>query len=115
MATARLTVQGAEALERKLTATGARARQQTPTLQAQGRRAAAKVTGVPVDTGTLAAGVRNAQVKAGPWGFVLLTDVPYARYVFRGTASMEARPPQLPTSVGSDTAQAIAKDLERAQ
>jgi hypothetical protein len=102
-------------MERKLRATGARARHQTPVLEVQGHKAAAHITGVPVDTGRLAAGVRNAKVKAGPWGFVLLTDVPYARYVFRGTATMAARPPQLPSSVGRDTARAISADLERAQ
>lgn len=106
-----ITIQGDRALEHRLAATGSRAHHQEPVLRAQGHAAARAVTGVPVDTGRLAAGVRSAQVKVGPWGFVLLTDVPYARYVFRGTPTMEARPPVVPASVGANTAKAISSDL----
>jgi hypothetical protein len=71
------------------------------------------VTGIPVDTGRLAASVRNPTIRSGDWGFALLTDVPYARYVFRGTPTMDARPPQVPATVGQATARAIASDLAR--
>lgn len=112
---AAITVSGDQALERKLTDTGRRVRHQQDVLAVQGRAAARAITGVPVATGTLAKSVARAQVKVGPWGFALLTGVDYARFVFRGTSVMEARPPHVPASVGANTAQALAADLRRIQ
>jgi hypothetical protein len=64
-----------------------------------------RVVGVPVDTGTLAASFR---VRETADGAEIVSDVPYARFVFGGTAYMAARPPRLE---GPDLAATVAKEL----
>ena len=62
----------------------------TPALERAAGRAT--VTGIPVDTGKLAASphvrVEGDEVK-------IVSDVPYARFVFRGTRYMPALPPHV--------------------
>lgn len=102
----------------RIDAMARRARNQTATFQEQARRAQRSITGIPVDTGRLAASARggpDSHIEAGPWGFAILSDVPYAAFVFRGTSRMRARPPRVPRSIGADTARAVSRDLDRAR
>lgn len=98
---------------------GARAREQTAVFESEGRRAQRLVSGIPVDTGRLDRGVRGgpeSELKSGPWGFVLLTRVPYARFVFRGTSRSTARPPRVPSAtIARSTCSSVARDLDRAR
>jgi hypothetical protein len=64
----------------------------TPALERVGRAGAATVTGIPVDTGRLAASPR-ARTEGDE--VLIVSDVPYARYVFNGTKYVPARPPNV--------------------
>jgi hypothetical protein len=57
-----------------------------------GQEALGTVSGVPVDTGALAS---SLYVKSEGTTARIVSDVPYAKYVFYGTRHMEANPPQL--------------------
>jgi hypothetical protein len=94
----------------------ARARNQTRTFEAEGRRAQRSISGIPVATGRLARGVRGGSesvVRANPAGYTVATTVPYARFVFGGTKYMAARPPRVPTNLASNAASAVSSDLVR--
>ena len=67
----------------------------------------APVTGIPVDTGKLAASPR---VRIEGDEALIVSDVPYARFVFRGTRHMPARPPHINTSA---LARAAADEVAR--
>lgn len=64
-----------------------------------------RVTGIPVDTGKLASSPRINETGDGA---EIVTDVPYARFVFYGTRYVDARPPSLD---GPSLADAVAKEL----
>jgi hypothetical protein len=64
-----------------------------PVLQREAEKAAASITGIPVDTGRLAASPR---VRMTDDGAEIVSDVEYAGYVFRGTRHPH-RPPRPPT------------------
>jgi hypothetical protein len=66
---------------------------------------ATHVTGIPVDTGRLAASPRVVETATGA---EIVSDVPYARFVFAGTAYMPASPPHVD---GPDLAATVAKEL----
>jgi len=71
-----------------------------------------RVTGIPVRTGALASSPR---VERTTDGAQIVSDVPYALYVFHGFThvggtQVAARPPQLD---GPDLAEAIARELFR--
>jgi hypothetical protein len=66
---------------------------------------ASRVTGIPVDTGRLAASPRVVETDNGA---EIVTDVPYARFVFGGTRFMPASPPHVE---GPDLAATVAKEL----
>ena len=71
-----------------------------------------RVSGIPVDTGALAASPRVEHTSDGAR---IVSDVPYALYVFRGFTHVggtrvPARPPQLD---GPDLAESISRELFR--
>lgn len=74
-------------------------------IQRAGEEALRSVTGVPVDTGRLAASLRlrveNDQAQ-------IVSDVEYAPFVFRGTRYVDARPPEIDYS-----AERFAEDIAR--
>lgn len=107
------TVEGCSALERTLAETGRRAAHQRATLQVQAQQARRLITGVPVDSGALAASVANASTTVTDDSFTLRSALPYAHFVFHGTRYMDAQPPRVPPTVGEHTAQAVADDLGR--
>jgi hypothetical protein len=79
------------------------------TLQHEGQAAAASITGIPVRTGRLA-----ASPKVGPvteHSARIVSDTPYAKFIFRGTKHIEARPPQVGYSADR-LAQAVADELD---
>jgi hypothetical protein len=94
-----------------------RASDQTHTFEQCARRTQRQITGIPVRSGRLERGVRGgsseAVIEAGPWGFALITTVPYSRYVFDDFHGRRGRPPKIPRSVGPDTAAAVAADINR--
>ena len=53
----------------------------------------ARISGIPVRTGRLQASTRPPQVRTVSTGALIVTDVPYARFVFGGTFWMAAPPP----------------------
>ena len=116
---ATLTTTGVREARSRIDHMGARARAQTHTFESEGRRAQRLITGIPVDSGRLAASVRggpDSELETGPWGFAILTRVPYAPFVFRGTSAMRARPPVVPrATIARSTSQAVARDLDRAR
>jgi len=81
------------------------ARQLGPTVQHAAQEALATISGVPVDTGALSSSLR---VEASGTKAQIVSDVPYAKYVFYGTRYVEARPPH----IGYDAAQ-LADDIAR--
>ena len=76
-----------------------------PALERAARHA--PVTGIPVDTGKLAASPR---VRVEGDEALIVSDVPYARFVFRGTRHMAARPPTVNTAA---LAHAAADEVAR--
>jgi hypothetical protein len=110
-----ITITGDAAAQRKLRAIGDRARHQRSTFERQARNAQRRITGVPVDSGRLRQGITGAESTrvVTDYGYRIGTDVPYARFVFRGTKYMAARPPTVPRDLGADAARAIAGDLRR--
>lgn len=112
MAAVAVTASGVTATERKLSAVGRAAFQQEPVMVDAARRTARGVSGVPRDTGRLASSIDV--LSTSPFGFDVGSDVPYARYVFRGTRYMAARPPRVPSSIAADTADQIGSRIVRA-
>jgi hypothetical protein len=109
-----ITVTGADVVQRRLEGMGRRALRQRPTFEREGRYAQRSIKGVPVATGRLARGVRGGSesvLEVTAYGYRVGTNVPYARYVFGGTKSMPARPPDIPRDLGRRAARAIAADL----
>jgi hypothetical protein len=72
-----------------------------------GQEALGTVSGVPVDTGALASSLR---VESEGTTARIVSDVPYAKYVFYGTRHMEASPPQLDYDA-AQLAEHIAREL----
>lgn len=107
---------GADRAAAYLHGIGARARNQTRTFEAEGRRAQRSITGIPVATGRLERGVRGGSesiMRASPVGYTVATTVPYARFVFGGTKYMAARPPRVPANLATNAASAVGSDLVR--
>jgi hypothetical protein len=100
-----VTVHGADRAAANMRRRALRAANQQPVLDAASRRTAARITGIPVRTGRLEGSVRRG-VDADAQGFVIRSDVPYARFVFGGTSKMPARPPVVPSNVGAEVARA---------
>jgi hypothetical protein len=88
---------------------GMRAEAQAPTMKAAARDTARKVKGIPVDTGRLSASVEV--ISADNDGFVVGSKVPYAKFVFGGTRYVKARPPDVPSDVGSRTSYALMRGI----
>jgi hypothetical protein len=63
------------------------------------------VSGIPVDTGRLAA---SLQVRPIPGGAQVYTDVEYAKFVFGGTKYVEPHPPEV-----GYTADQLANDVAK--
>jgi hypothetical protein len=108
----RVTTTGDKAAAATLSRVGAAAFEQAPVMASAARRTARGVRGIPVDTGRLAASPEV--LDSGPFGFVVGSRVPYARYVFHGTRYMAARPPRVPSNIGADTADTISAAIVRA-
>jgi hypothetical protein len=71
----------------------------------------ATVTGIPVDTGKLAGSIT---VRVQGDEAQVISDVPYARFVFRGTRYMSARPPTVNAgALAQQAAQEIASEVIR--
>lgn len=96
----------------RLVAMGRRAEALEPVMDQEAERTARSVTGVPVDTGRLAASIEV--LGANDRGYAVGSRLPYARYVFRGTRYVDAHPARVPTDTGRRGAAAIARYLERA-
>jgi hypothetical protein len=112
-----ITVTGVPETQRHLHAIAARAGRQRHTMQSEGRAAQRSITGIPVDSGRLARGVRGGSestLEATNVGYRVGTSVPYARFVFKGTRKMAAQPPRVPRNLGARAASAIAADLRHA-
>lgn len=105
------TVTGDAETAAKISRVGRAAHKQAPVMAEQGRKAARAVKVDAVDTGRLAGSIEV--IASGDWGFVLGSHVEYARYVFKGTSYVEPRPPKLPASMASDTADALQKSIVR--
>lgn len=75
--------------------------------QREAQRALASVSGIPVDTGRLAASPR---VSVSEDEAQMVTDVPYAGYVFGGTRYVPARPPSL-AYTAAELAAAVAREV----
>jgi hypothetical protein len=77
-----------------------------------------QITGVPVRTGRLATSTRGGPEQVRELrgdGFDLGSSTPYARFVFGGTKSMPARPPQINAgAIARRAAEQISAELERA-
>jgi hypothetical protein len=74
------------------------------------------ISGVPVDTGRLAASVaggRETLREAGPGGYRIGSRVPYAPFVFGGTRRTAARPPRVPGDPAGQAGRAVSVDLRR--
>jgi hypothetical protein len=111
--TLRIRVDGDERTAARLTRLGLQAMAQAPVMAAQARAAARDIGGIPRDTGRLEASVRVGY-RADSDGFRVVSNVPYAHFVFGGTSRMAARPPQVPESaIGADTADAVMGSLRR--
>jgi hypothetical protein len=106
-----VSVQGDRAAALRLHRVGTAAQAQAPTMAKLGHDAARRVTGIPSDTGTLAKSIEV--IASGDWGYVLGSKVPYARYVFRGTKYVDARPPRIPGDIQRRAANAIGDDITR--
>lgn len=107
-------VTGLDRAERHLRAVGAAAHRQAPIMESTARRAADQINGIPVRTGQLAASVDV--LVSGNYGFVVGTrGVRYARFVFRGTRHMAARPPRVPAGIAGDVPARIGAAIARAQ
>jgi hypothetical protein len=65
----------------------------------------AQIGAIARDTGALAGSLR-AKRTSSPTMSLIVSDVPYARFVFRGTRHMAAQPPDVPT-------EALASELVR--
>lgn len=84
------------------------ARETRPAVERAADDAMRGISGVPVDTGELAASfsirVRGDVVQ-------IVNSAPYARFVFGGTVNMEAQPPQLPSDVAQRLAREVASEV----
>jgi hypothetical protein len=110
-------VEGAREAAAHVQRIGTRATHQRTTFQREADHASRQITGVPVDTGRLQRGTGKPPegfADATDHGYVIGTTVPYARFVFRGTSVMPARPPKVPSDVGNRAADAVAHDLRHA-
>lgn len=111
-----ISCEGADRAASYLRGIAVRARNQTRTFEAEGRRAQRSITGIPVATGRLERGVTGGPesiMRAGPAGYTVATAVPYARFVFGGTKYMTARPPRVATNLATSAASAVGSDLVR--
>lgn len=107
-------VEGAREAAAHVQHIGERATHQRETFKREAEHAAGQITGVPVATGRLARGTGKPPegfADATNGGYVIGTTVPYARFVFKGTSVMPARPPKLPHDLGHRAADAVAADL----
>lgn len=96
---------------------GYRALHQSATFDREAHDAQRRISGIPVATGRLERGVKGGAesiVNVRDDGYTLATMVPYARFVFGGTKTMRARPPRIPTDLGTRAAQGVGADLRRA-
>lgn len=109
---------GASQAAARLHTVGERASKQRDTFEREGRYAQRHITGVPVATGRLSRGTTGSSdesvLTVTDRGYTIATKVPYARYVFKGTQYMPARPPKVPPDAGRRAAHSIGADLERA-
>jgi hypothetical protein len=107
-----ITCDGADETSRALRYMGTRALDQSRTMSAAARDTAHAIDDVPVKTGRLANSVRSGG-RSTRNGFEVVSDVPYAPFVFGGTRHMAAQPPSIPRDVGEQTARMITLDLQR--
>lgn len=72
----------------------------------------AQIGGIPRGaTGQLAGSLR-AKRTSSPTMSLIVSDVPYARFVFRGTRHMAAQPPDVPTAaLASELAREINREI----
>jgi hypothetical protein len=92
---------------------GVAAHEARPTMEDLARDAANAISRVPSDTGRLSDSLRDnageQYKRVTPYGYDVGTTVPYARFVFRGTGKMKARPPRVSRKrLKDDAARAIA-------
>jgi hypothetical protein len=81
----------------------------TPPLKRAAEAGRAGITGIPVDTGRLAASPR---VTTRGQEVLIVTDVPYARYVFGGTKYVPARPPNVhPEALAKLAGREVAREV----
>jgi len=105
-----VTVTGDEQTSRLLRQKGITALHLEPVMDEQGKRAVRQVSGIPKDTGRLAASIEV--LDTSDHGFDVGSRVPYARFVFGGTKYMDARPPRVNTdAIARNTADAINREL----
>ena len=104
-----VSVEGAQDMAVKLSETEERSARLRGVLTPIAERVARQTTGVPVATGALARSIKALEVT--DQGFKVGSELPYARYVFHGTSSMDARPPKVP-AFGRDAAKAISDHLD---
>jgi hypothetical protein len=110
---------GVTAAAEKIRAVGMSAHEQRSTMDDLARNAADAITRVPRDTGrlddSLKDGAAEQYKRVTNYGYEIGTTVPYARFVFRGTGKMKARPPRVSRKrLNDEAALAIAADLIRA-
>ena len=109
---------GDERVIRDLQAKGDKATRLRPVMDDIADFAERQITGIPIDTGRLARSVRGGGdqlLRLRDDGFDLGSTVDYARFVFRGTKYMKARPPRINTNaIARDAASRINQEIERA-
>ena len=106
--TSTVTVTGDDRTASILVAKGDAATDLKDVMDRQARQAVRRITGVPQDTGRLAASIEVLDVTDS--GFEVGSQVTYAHYVFDGTRYMDARPPRIATGA---IARSSAVDINR--
>jgi len=112
-----ITTEGVQGAQARLTRTAERASHQRATLETEAKRVQRQITGIPRASGRLEKGVKGGSesvITVTDSSYAIGTKVPYARFVFRGTSTMPARPPRIPPNTGQRAAQAVNADLRHA-
>jgi hypothetical protein len=101
----------------ELEAMGTRAYRQASSMNLAARSARYAISGVPTDTGRLAASTRGGPehvVDVDDGGYQIASATPYAPFVFGGTRHVAARPPRIAVStLANDAARLVGADLAR--
>jgi hypothetical protein len=108
-----ITVEGDERAQAVILRAGRKAQDQSSSLEAAGESAGIASPGAWTNrSGKLSGSVSRPRVEASADSVRLLSDVPYARFVFYGTARQEAEPPQINLRVlVTQSSRRVASDL----